>query len=197
MPRLIESIKVQNGVLHNLSYHEQRMRRACAALWGQTLTFDLSKTVSVPLEAQSGLFKCRILYHQTIDSITFTPYHWQPITSLRRVYCNHIDYAHKYENRDLLQQLAAQRGECDDVLIIKDGLVTDTSYANIAFSDGHRWYTPAHPLLPGTQRQRLLDQELIIETVIPEQDLTRYRYFQVINAFHALGDSISSTEDIR
>ena len=173
------------------------MQRACAALWGQTLTFDLSKTILVPPKAQSGLFKCRILYRQTIDSITFTPYHWQPITSLRRVYCNHIDYAHKYENRDLLQQLAAQRGECDDVLIIKDGLVTDTSYANIAFSDGQRWYTPAHPLLLGTQRQRLLDRGLITETVITEQNLTRYAYFQVINAFHALGDSISSTKDIR
>ena len=196
MPRLIESIKVQDGVLHNLSYHEQRMQRACAELWGQTLTFDLSKTILVPPEAHSGLFKCRILYRQTIESVTFTPYHWQPITSLRRVYCDHIDYAHKYENRDLLQQLAAQRGECDDVLIIKNGRVTDTSYANIAFFDGERWYTPAHPLLPGTQRQRLLDQGLLTETVITEQNLIRYRYFQVINAFHNLESAIGQVRDI-
>ena len=38
---------------------------------------------------------------------------------------------------------------------MKQGLLTDTSIANIALSDGTHWYTPAHPLLKGTKRGSL------------------------------------------
>lgn len=35
--------------------------------------------------------------------------------------------------------LAAQKGDCDEIIIIKNGLVTDTSFTNIAiYKDGKR-----------------------------------------------------------
>jgi len=93
-----------------------------------------------------------------------------------------IEYAMKYANRERLDALFAQRGDADDVLIIKNGFVTDTTIANIAFFDGKRWLTPASPLLEGTTRQRLLDEAKIVEEEIRIQDVARFKQVALMNA---------------
>ena len=182
---LLESIKVHHGQWHNLPYHEQRIHRAQQTLFGQVTIAQLADHLNLPQQAQQGLYKCRIVYGQAIEQIEFLPYHQRPVRTLRRVHCDTIDYAHKYADRSLLNELFAQRGHCDDVLIIKNGLVTDTSYANVVLFDGKNWITPAQPLLHGTQRQHLLDRGLIREADVEEDDLPKFQKFQVINAFHA------------
>ena len=184
--RLLESIKVENGQWHHLPYHEQRIRRAQQALFGKVTITHLADRLTIPKHGQQGLYKCRIVYQEAIEEVAFIPYQPKTIRTLRRVHCDDITYDHKYENRRLLNELFDQRGDCDDVLIIKGGLVTDTSYANVVFFDGQRWVTPAHPLLRGTQRQYLLDRGFIEEATVREQDLRHFRQFQTINAFHPL-----------
>ena len=187
---LLESIRVENGYFHRLPYHEQRIRRAQQDLFGEATISQLANHLSVPSFAQQGLFKCRVIYRQAIEQIEFVPYQSKTIRTLRRVRCDTIDYAHKYEDRRRLNELFDQRGSCDDVLIIKQGQVTDTSYANVIFYDGHRWVTPAQPLLRGTQRQYLLDRGLLAETIVREADLPKLQSFQIINAFRELDDAI-------
>jgi 4-amino-4-deoxychorismate lyase len=70
----------------------------------------------------------------------------------------------------------------DDILIIKNGFITDTSFSNIAFFDGTQWFTPFTYLLNGTQRQHLLRQGAIVETEITPSDLKQFRYAKLINA---------------
>ena len=41
--------------------------------------------------------------------------------------------------------------EQDEILITRNGLLTDTSIANIALFNGKEWHTPKHPLLKGVQ----------------------------------------------
>ena len=183
MCRLLESIRVENGVCYHLPYHEQRMHRAQRELFGEATITRLSDHIVVPSFAQHGVFKCRIIYRQAIERIEFVPYRYKSIRTLRCIDGDYVDYDHKYEDRRLLNELFAQRGDCDDVLIVKDGRVTDTSYANVIFYDGQRWLTPNQPLLRGTQRQYLLDQGLISERLIRERDLRDFKSFQVINAF--------------
>lgn len=153
-------------------------------LFGEVTIQNLAHQISIPDDAQQGIYKCRVVYGRDIEQVEFVPYQQRAIRTLRRVPCDTIDYSHKYADRSLLNQLFAQRGNCDDVLIIKNGLVTDTSYANIVLYDGQRWVTPAHPLLRGTRRQYLMDIGLIQEAVIEENDLSHYQKFQIINAFH-------------
>ena len=188
MPQLLESIKVHNGRWHNLSYHEERIHRAQQALFGKVTIARLADQLILPEYTQRGLYKCRVLYGREIEHTEFLPYHPHPVRTLRRVHCDIIDYAHKYADRSQLNELFSQRGHCDDVLIIKKGLVTDTSYANIVFFDGQRWITPDQPLLRGTQRQHLLDEGHIREAVITEHDLPRFKKFQIINAFYTFPD---------
>ncbi|MEP2669007.1 MAG: aminotransferase class IV [Cyclobacteriaceae bacterium] len=71
-------------------------------------------------------------------------------------------------------------------MIAKNGLVTDSSYANILFRQDNCWYTPSNPLLSGTKRAELLDKGLIKEKEIPLQDVTQYESIKLINAMRGL-----------
>lgn len=93
-----------------------------------------------------------------------------------------IDYSHKYANRTALQYLLQKKGKADDVLIVKNGWLTDTSYSNVAFFDGLQWFTPSKPLLKGTKRAALLQQKKIIEADIRPQDLKQFEKVRLVNA---------------
>jgi len=71
---------------------------------------------------------------------------------------------------------------CDDIIIVKNGFVTDSFAANILFLDGVQWITPTTPLLNGTKRQFLLDQGIIAEKEIREEDIRTYQKVGLINA---------------
>jgi 4-amino-4-deoxychorismate lyase len=183
MCRLIESIRLTHKTLENLSYHEARMNRARAALFGCKNPLKLS--LPLPPALDDGVYKCRVLYKEQIEQIEYHPYHPRIINTLKLIHCDIIDYAYKYENRETLNRLFAQRHECDDILIVKNLYVTDTSYSNIIFYDGQRWVTPSTPLLQGTQRQKLLDEKIIFEQEILVNDLRKFKYAKLINALIA------------
>ena len=48
------------------------------------------------------------------------------VSSLRPVASDTIDYSYKSTNREELNDLFARRGKADDILIVKDGYLTDT-----------------------------------------------------------------------
>ena len=106
----------------------------------------------------------------------------QNLKSLKLVAIDHLDYTLKYSNREKLEALFAQRGKCDDVLIVRKGRITDSSYANVVFYDGEDWWTPDLPLLEGTCRARLLDQGDIKEAPLMVEDLKKFLGLKLINA---------------
>ena len=110
------------------------------------------------------------------------PYQMRMVASLRLVTSDKIDYSYKRTNREELNELFGRRGDADDILIVKDGYLTDTSIANIALYDGNSWYTPAHPLLRGTKRAELLDNQLIVEKDISWLQLDDYTHIMLFNA---------------
>src|SRR5690606_25767215 len=118
MCRLIESIRLSHKTLQNLPYHEARMNRARAALFGCTEPIELSSQIHIPFLPDNRVYKCRLLYKEHIEHIEFIPYRARPIHTLKLVYCDTIDYAHKYENRAAIDALFAQRNGCDDILIV-------------------------------------------------------------------------------
>ncbi|MFZ5972849.1 MAG: aminotransferase class IV [Bacteroidota bacterium] len=181
MYRLIESICVREGNFQRLPLHEARINRTLAALQleGRWVLNEALAKVHLP---PSGLFKCRVVYTADDAKVELQPYTIRPITSLKRVDANDLVYQHKWEDRDRLHALWQQRGLCDDVLIIKNGMVTDTFYANIVFRKGEEWFTPDTFLLPGTMREALLTAGIIRETKIRAGDLHQFDSFKLINA---------------
>ena len=98
------------------------------------------------------------------------------------IFNNDIEYSHKSTCRDEIDELFSQRDECDDILIIKDLLVCDTSIANIAFYRDGSWITPKRPLLKGTTRARLIDEGRIVEADIKVQELREFSKVALLNA---------------
>jgi len=179
---LVESLKLKDGIVPNLEYHNQRMNRSKTELFPGSSEVDLEKEIKIPEVFHKGVFKIRVKYDQLIRKIEIEPYSYRSIQSLKVVHHESIDYHLKYTDRQILQELFAQRGNCDDIIIVKNGFVTDSFAANLLFFDGNSWFTPNTPLLKGTKRQFLLDEGIIIEKEIREVDIRIYQKVGLINA---------------
>jgi len=181
MSRFIESIQLKDGHLKNWSLHLKRMERTVKTHYGKSLFIDKLLVEQAIKNHPKGLFKCRIVYTQQIEEIAVKAYQIRPIKSLQLVE-SQIDYTLKYEDRTELNALFQLRGSCDDVIIIKNGLITDGSYTNLAFFDGENWWTPAMPLLKGIQREVLLSEGKIKEKIISKEDLPKIQQVKLFNA---------------
>lgn len=185
MSLLLESIKLQDGVFNNLSYHEQRMNRSLKVLCGTDGRFDLEEFLEGLSFPHEGLFKCRLLYDDVTRDVEFVAYTPRPVRTLKIVESDRITYSYKYADRKEFDRLFEKRNGCDDILIIKKGLVTDTSYANIVFKRENHWYTPWSPLLKGTMRAFLLERDIIIEEQIKLDEIETFDCFRLVNAMLA------------
>jgi len=178
---LLETIRIQDGAAQNLLWHTRRMEASYVELFGTKCPFDLGE-ITESRKWPDGLIKARFLYGKDdfrIESETYSP---KEINSLKIIRCDNIDYHLKYSSRDVLDRLGAGKGGADDILIVKNGFVTDTSFANIIFFDGEFWYTARTPLLKGTCRERLLNEQIIKERDIRPEDLSCFSRFMLINA---------------
>ena len=178
MCQYIETLRVVDGCVCNLAYHEQRMNRTRKEMLGQPEPLhiaDLLKAVSLPMECS----KLRFVYDKEgIHDITCTPYTCREIRSLHLVYADNISYPYKSTDRSALNELKK-------------------SYTNIALYDGEQWFTPSTPLLCGTMRQRLLDCGLLQEREISVSDIPNYQYISLFNAMISLGEIILPIDRIR
>lgn len=182
MSRFIESIQLQNGYFRNPEYHQQRMDRTRLNFFPQEDSIDLASHLSRPGFPDKGLFKCRVIYDRRIVSVEFLPYSIRPIKSLKVVESDSIHYDFKFEQRGALNALWEKRGDCDDIIIIRNNRVTDASYANLVFKRVKEWITPSDYLLNGTMRQSLLDKKLIREESIHRSALPSFEKVKLINA---------------
>lgn len=186
--QLLETIKCKDGVLYNLKYHQARFDRARMRFFPKAEKLELESMIKIPESCTRGLFRCRVIYNGHIQKIEFVPHQYRQVNSIRLIKDNTIEYSSKYTNREQLQKLYDQRGHCDDILIIKNNYITDSFTANPIFFDGKKWWTPDTPLLPGTQRARLLAENKISICRITVNDLHNYKKLGLINAMQDMND---------
>ena len=176
--QLLETICCQDGRPLHLSYHQERLNAALKTI-GSHSHYELSELLEPP---EKRLLRCRFLYSTHGFEVSYIPYTKRSVTSLQLLEAPKLDYALKYADRSSLDALFAQKGESDDILIVQNDFVTDTSIANIAFYDGEKWLTPQDPLLKGTTRARLLHEKKIVEHPIKVQDLHHFKEFALMYA---------------
>ena len=184
MFRFIESICVLNHFPHLISLHQQRVNRTFRDILG-------GKPPKLEeLAPPKGKFiKWRILYDKNgIVSTDYHNYQTPKIHSLSLVNSPGIDYNYKYEDRQELNRLYTSRGNADDILICKNGFITDSFYANVAFKKNGHWFTPSKYLLNGVRRQHLLHKGLLVEKESTAQDVHEYESVCLINAMIDLGE---------
>lgn len=182
----IETIRIENGTIPHLALHNERLNATRREMLGQVCTLNLSDFIQP--DAYRERTKCRVEYAEDILKVEYAPYHMRPVHTLKRVTDDKIEYPYKSADRHLLTDLFACRENCDDILIVRQGLLTDTSICNLALWNGQDWITPAVPLLPGTMRAALLDKGVIIPGVIHLEDLPAYRRIRLFNAMIDFGE---------
>jgi 4-amino-4-deoxychorismate lyase len=196
MSRLVESLKIMDGTVHNVPFHNRRLNMSRRELFGCSNDIDLGNVIAVTPGCRTGLFKCRVLYRETIEKIEILPYKRRKIEFLKLVCCDNVDYSYKYEDKSMILDLLKRREGCDDILIVKNGFLTDTSSANIVFFEGDRMVTPSTPLLSGTARQRMLEDGILAEEPLRPEDLGRFQKAALINAMCGIDDQVVDSINI-
>jgi 4-amino-4-deoxychorismate lyase len=184
---LLETIKINHGQPQFLNYHQQRFDHARRSLYQCHDHINLADLLQdIPTD---GIYRCRIIYRQQVERIEYLPYQPRYLSRFKLIIDDEIDYSYKWLQQDRLQQLFKLRAAADDIIIIKQGKVTDTSIANIAFFNQDHWITPKSPLLHGTTRQRLLQEGTMKERDIPMAEVAKFSKIALLNAmlgFHII-----------
>ena len=169
-----ETVKCDDKEIFNLEYHNLRIARTIGK------NIDLNEYI-YPIS--SKLLKCKVIYNDDeILDVSYCEYKKREIKSFKIVYDDKIEYSKKYLNRESLNKLYNQKEDAHEIIIIKNGLLTDTSIANIALHNGENWYTPKKPLLNGISRQRHLKLQNIIEKDLTIDDLKSAKKIALMNA---------------
>lgn len=187
----IDTLKIVDGHFIHPLLHFQRMVDTLASLNEQSQHLPFPEDHLIPAAYRHGIVKCRYLYTPQECQITFEPYTPRRINSLKLVAGDHIDYHLKYANRKPLNLLLQARENCDDILIVQNNCITDTSYSNIVFFDGTHHITPTTYLLNGLKRQYLLQKGIIQEKTITISDLKYFHHACLINAMLDIEDHLT------
>ena len=167
-----------HGIAHNLFYHQQRLN-ATLQKFNIKASYILSELIIPPDQL---LYRCRFLYDASSYHIEYLDYIPRKITSLRLIHNNTLEYSSKYSDRNELNNLFDARDGCDEILIVKNGYLTDTTTANIALFIDDQWLTPKVPLLEGSTRSRLMHEKKILPAHLTVTDLFRAQKIALMNA---------------
>lgn len=158
------------------------MDRSRKAVFGKAPSLKLEQLLTNITLPATGLYKLRLEYGIAVTKQELIPYTPRAINSLQVVDADGFAYGKKFADRTGIRNCLEKKNECDDIIMVQHGYITDTSYANIALFDGRHWYTPAWPMLPGTRRAQLLDLEVIRPSIIRAKDLVNFKKIRLMNA---------------
>lgn len=188
MCRFIESIKLQDGKFYRIALHQARVDKVFADFYPAVKPINLVELLMKSDFPETGIHKCRIVFDSEVQSLEYLPYVRREIKSLKLVETDMETLPYKIEDRTKLDIAFAKREACDDVLMIRNDLLTDTSYSNIALFDGENWITPKSPLLFGVNRAQLVAENKLIQKDIKVSELFNYQRISLFNAMIEFGE---------
>lgn len=174
MEKYFETIKCDDYEVFNLSYHENRIAKTIG------LNLNLQEYIYPP---NSQLLRCKLIYDDSgVLDVEFFPYKKREVKSFKILFDDEIEYSKKHLNRNSLDELFLKKEECDEIIIIKNGIVTDTSIANIAIFYENHWLISKNSLLEGTTKTRLVENKELIEKDITLEMLQSASKIALLNA---------------
>ncbi len=196
--QFVETIKIKDGKAQALAYHQDRMERTIRKFFPSLCNASMpSLERLLNPTAIMDFYKARVVYGERgVETVEYAPYFMRNINSLKMVEDDTIVYDYKSTDRSRLNAQVEKKGSNDDIIIVKHGLLTDTSFTNLAIFDGKHWMTPRHPLLPGTKRAALLDKGIILEADITLEDLRKANNVSLFNAMIEFGEMEIAIENV-
>lgn len=178
---LFETIRYVNGIIENLSYHQARINRTFSVLGGNS-PIQLDKIHIEGNVEKDIVYKIKCLYNlEGAFHIEKEIYNKKTIQTVSIHLAVQEEYQFKYTNRTWLNE-ALKKSGTDEIIIVQNNIIKDGNYANLVLFNGIEWHTPKDPLLLGTHRARLIEQNKIIEKNITLGDLANYTSLKYINA---------------
>ena len=169
-----ETIKCEDFEVFNLEYHNKRVANTIG------LNINLQEYIYPPSEE---LLRCKIIYNDyEVLNVEYFSYTKREIKTFKLIFDDEISYSKKYLNREKLDNLFSEKDSADEIIIIKNGIVTDTSIANIAIFHENIWLTSKNCLLNGTTKNRLLDEKFLIQKDITLDMLKKASKIALMNA---------------
>ncbi len=169
-----ETIKIEDGRLLHLKYHQDRLDRTRRELWGFGDKLDLNS-----LEIKRDFGVLRVDYAKDFEKIIYRDLKDREFKRLKVVESS-LEYKYKFTNRDELNSLLVDG--YDEVIISKDGVLRDVRIANIALKMNSEWVTPSDCLLRGTTRERLIESGFLKIKRVCVGDLKKIENFAIINS---------------
>lgn len=183
MCHFIESIRLENGNVKLLDYHQDRMDRTLFHHFACQNHVKISKILENIELPSTGVYKIRILYSQILQNIQIIPYQQKTYSDFEIIELpNHYNYAYKFADRALFETLSKHLNPQTIAIFSKQSMLTDALYANLIFQKNGILYTPNTPLLQGVQRRYLLENNIILETNISIHDIFSFEKVGLINA---------------
>lgn len=186
----LETIRIQDGHARHMADHIDRMHRTALHFGFTAPALPADLDALVPHTLRTGTVRCRIVYGHTLRELTFTPYRRRRLERLIAVDAGAMDYAFKYADRSPLERPNIPLSEADELLFVRGGYVTDTSYTNLILRRGDELLTPDTFLLDGTCRRRLLRTAQVRTAQVRLSDLSAYDELLLVNAMMPLGEAL-------
>ncbi len=172
--KYFETIKCEDYEIFNLEYHNKRVANTIG------LNLNLQEYV-YPLSEE--LLRCKVTYNDfEVLNVEYFPYKKRDIQSFKIIFDDEISYSKKYLDRKNIDELFLKKEDCDEIIIIKNSIVSDTSIANIAIFYDNLWITSKNCLLKGTTRDRLIDEKKLVEKDISIKMLKNASQIALMNA---------------
>ena len=169
-----ETIKCDDFEIFNLEYHNKRVANTIG------LNINLQEYIYPPNE---NTLRCKVTYNDyEVLNVEYFPYTKREINSFKLVFNDEISYSKKYLDRKNIDDLFSKKENADEIIIIKNGVVTDTSIANIAIFYENIWITSKNCLLNGTTKARLIEDKFLIEKNISFDMLKKASKIALMNA---------------
>ena len=191
MYQFVETILIKNRKPMLIDLHQQRLERTFN-FFKEKNTLYIEDIINNYIEKQdisiNDTYKLRFLYNLDANySIQITPYQTPKIEQFSLIEDNDIEYSFKSTDRIIFDRLKSRA--IGEIIIVKNGFVTDTSFSNVIFLKDNIWYTPKTYLFNGVQRQHLIASNQIQEADIKASDIKSYSHIKIINALNPIDNS--------
>lgn len=188
---LFETVRVCNGRAERLELHQARLVRS-----GGKAQPPLVQIIQAACVPSVGEYKVHISYTaEGMHNVRSEPYTPREIRRIRAIETK-VCYQHKDEDRRAFERLLRENPDVDELILCRDGWVTDTTYSNLLFGKPGAWVTPEHYLLAGTRRESLLRTGAVQVRPIHRDDIRQFPYVSLINAMLEPGRIMLPTSEI-
>ncbi len=189
MYQLLETIKVHNYSPQKIFLHQMRMDFSYQKLFKKQNPFDLLNIFKKIVINDNKIYKWRVEYNEFDFKTNSEIYKIKNINTLKIIEVeSEFDYSLKFTNREKIIKYYDLKSNCDDIIFVKNGFLTDSSYTNLVFKKNQKLYSPNTPLLKGTMRHYLIENNIIKETAVKIDDIKNYEGVYLINSMMNLDE---------